>query len=319
LGAPTDSTSAGDEQTHASPAGLSSPRPRTRWRARKWRLSDGSALLASIFLVVVLAPAYIDLPALLDDGQAAAGDPDGGAGRNGPGRAASPIPDPGNAGPATVVVRDTFSRSVQRGWGDAELGGTYSIRGVAADMSVDGDHATVRVPQPGVVRSAFLPDVSVTDADVTLSVVVEGQPVGSSVYVYGVLRRVSNTAAYRPKLFITPEGEVYAHAGAVVDGLERSLGRPALVPGLRHEPGDVYRLRATISDRDPTTLRVRVWDDSEPEPEFWHFSVIDWTGALSGAGSVGVAVYVGVSSTSGATTFRFDELSVTTTDVASAP
>ena len=44
----------------------------------------------------------------------------------------------------------------------------------------------------------------------------------------------------------------------------------------------------SIVGSDPTTIRARAWPIGQAEPAGWQVTVVDWSGALQGAGAVGL-------------------------------
>jgi hypothetical protein len=290
-----------------------------RRRARGVPWPDVAAVMSSLLVLALLTPLLLDAATVtgLRGSQAAFSPdaPDGFGLTATPGHVPLPVAQPGAEGPVTVVARDVFSRTVANGWDAAEMGGGYSVSGAAVDLAVLQDAGMLRLPAGGTARAAFLSDVSVHGVDLSFSVAFDSLPAGGPLYAYGLLRRTGTGAAYRPKMIIAADGAVDVHAGVVVGGTERSLGRPTRVSGLSAAAGEILRLRATATGSDPTTLRVRVWPDGDPEPTHWDFSAIDWTGDLQAAGGVGITGYLGIRSTAGPIVLRFDDLVATTTDV----
>ena len=123
---------------------------------------------------------------------------------------ATPTPPPG--GPTTIGL-DAFTRTTIDGWAAAQLGGSYGYFGPQSDFDVNGDKGLQRLPTAGSTRTAFLPGAWGRDVDMTFSVTGDKPATGSGLYVYGVLRSVTDGSAYRPKLRIQSNGEVYAHVG----------------------------------------------------------------------------------------------------------
>jgi hypothetical protein len=282
-------------------------------RALPW--SDSSIFLASIVMVMILAPIWVDPSALRD----LTGPPAAPTLTLPPTPVASPdvvpaVPPIGEA-PATIVIRDTFERSVETGWGSADLGGSYTAEQESPDQAVSDGAGSLLLGTSGTGHDVFLGDVSVRDIDFTFSFSIDALPVDGAVYVYSALRRTDTGSAYRPKVFVTSTGALFAHSGVMLRDGEHSLGRSALVPGVIVRPGAWYNVRAVAAGSDPTVIRVRAWAAGDEEPEYWNFGVIDWTGSLQGLGSVGLAAYLGVRHPGGAITVSYDELVGTTTDL----
>ncbi|WP_375431117.1 right-handed parallel beta-helix repeat-containing protein [uncultured Friedmanniella sp.] len=99
-------------------------------------------------------------------------------------------------GPGRVVVTDTFTRTVETGWGTADVGGAYDVT-VPADYSVEDGLGKVTLPRPGSSRLATLS--SVRTADLLTSVdILAPRPTqrGSGVYV-GLQLRTNGSSYYR--------------------------------------------------------------------------------------------------------------------------
>jgi hypothetical protein len=271
--------------------------------------------LASIVFVVLLAPIWLDPTALLElTGPGPTPIPTPAATPQGPPEVVPAAPPAGQA-PALIVVHDAFRRVSGEGWGISDLGGPYTPLDQGTDVSVGSGVGRMMLPTAGVERAAYLDERSFHDVDLRFAFSLDALPSDGAVYVYGVLRRTTIGAAYRPKIFVTPEGALYAHAGVMRQDGELSLGRSALVPGVTIRPGTWINVRATATGSDPTVLRVRAWSTSDDEPDYWNFGAIDWTGSLQGAGGVGVASYLGVRHLGESLGVQFDELIVTTTDL----
>jgi hypothetical protein len=266
-------------------------------------------VLVTLAIVAVLAPAWLD--------------PTTFAARLTP-IPASPAPrtpdthpdeSPVIVGPSVAIVRDNFARSVEGGWGDADLGGQYSTSLGAEQFGVQSGSGLLTLPAAGAAASVVLPTVSVRDVDMTFAVRVDELPQGTgSLFVYALLRGTSDEQAYRPRIRIDPNGAVYAHVGVILADGSHSLGREVLAPDVKAAPGKLIWVRAQAAGSDPTVVRVRTWEDGQQEPLYWHFTVIDWTGILQGRGSVGVSALVGMRTSGAPFEFAFSRLLTTTTD-----
>lgn len=301
-----------------APGRLATLRAGARRRTRSLPWSDGSIFIVSIVMVMVLAPVWMDATALREfTGAGATASP--GVAPSSPRTGNSGVPQlsipPIGQTLATIVVRDTFARFEEGGWGTADLGGSYTALDQVEDLAVRGGTGSFVLATAGAERALFLSDVSIRDADVAFSVALDTLPADGAMHVYAAVRRTPTGVAYRPKIFVTPTGALYAHAGVLLIDGERSLGRSALIPGLTVTGGTVIHFRTTVSGSDPTIIRVRAWASGEEEPEYWNFGAIDWTGSLQGVGSIGLAAYLGVRHPGGPVRVAFDDLTVTTTDL----
>jgi hypothetical protein len=204
---------------------------------------------------------------------------------------------------------------VTDGWGTAGVGGRYVLSGRTEDLDVEPGSGVILLSAPGIARNAHLPDITISDVDLTFTVSIDDLPTGGGLYVYGLLRRIATGAAYRPKIFVMPDGAIYAHAGVLLQDGEGSLGRPVRAATLMDDGEAWIRVRAIATGSDPTTIRVKAWLADEAEPDYWHFAVIDWTASLQTTGSVGVAGYLGSRVTNPPATLYFSDLLVTTRDI----
>ena len=110
------------------------------------------------------------------------------------------------------------------------------------------------------------------------------------------LLRVIGTANYAVVVRLDPSG--------VLVGVERTIGGQTELIGRFVSVADTstrssapdMRIHAEAGGAEPTTIRVRVWPVSVPEPNVWQLTMVDWAGNLQDAGAVGL----GWQSTSGA-------------------
>jgi hypothetical protein len=265
-------------------------------------------LAASLLLVLLSTPLWLDPSALYELGW---------GGRPSPSvMPATTPPGPAPASPATpgvvgaVVASDTFSRRSASGWGRAEVGGRYTVEGSLAGLAVEPGVGVIQLAD-GDAGSVVLLGVSVADASLELSFALDGLPREGELRLVAELRRNERGGGYRPAIAIRPDGAVIVGAGLRLGGTEQELSTSYVVPDLTVADGDALRLRAEAIGSDPTTIRLRVWPADEPEPGFWHVSVIDWSGALQGAGALGLGWWLD-STPSRPLTVRIDDLTLTT-------
>jgi hypothetical protein len=209
----------------------------------------------------------------------------------------------------TTYVDDTFGRTSTNTWGSAPVGGLYALSGTAADYDVSGGFGTILLPSAGASRSALLTP-SATDVDVSFRVRTDKVAVGSSQFIYAVVRRNGNNE-YRVKLRLAPGGAVFASASTVINNAEVNISAEVQVPGLTHAPNAIMRFRAQVSGANPTTLRIRAWADAAAEPTTWHYSATNSNAALQGAGSMGLRAYIASATTNAPVLISFDDLRYT--------
>ena len=215
------------------------------------------------------------------------------------------------------IAADSFTRTVNGGWGSAETGGPYTLDGGSAVFSVDGTAGSINLPKAGANRGAILGAASAHDVDLRFRVRAT-QPTGGSLFVYGVARRNGNNE-YRPKLILNANGSVSVHAGIVIGGTESSLGPQVAVTGLTQVPGTFIWLHALITGASPTTINVKAWADGLPEPASWQLTATNSAAALQGVGTVGLRTYLNTTVTNAPSTVSFDDLYIESQDPPPAP
>ena len=187
-----------------------------------------------------------------------------------------------------ALARDTFTRAVTGGWGDAETGGAWSIAGTTSRFSVadgQGRHSL----SGGSTTSSYLTGVSAPTADVTVSVGLDGLP-GANSFLTVMGRRVGE-AFYGGRLLVEADGDLQLH---VVRGLGSTTTPVAGgVLGARTTPGQLWWVRVQVEGAAPSTIRTRAWPDGAPEPSLWHATYVDTTTGLQGPGGLGVRSYLG--------------------------
>lgn len=205
---------------------------------------------------------------------------------------------------------DTFTRTVATGWGSSQTGGAWSVAGGTTGYRVDGSTGVMTLADAGANRAAWLPAANRRDVSSIVSVAVDRVPTAASAWAYVELRRVSDTAAYRLKLRLAPNGAAYAGLSRV-SGAETDLVPEILLPGVTVSPGVRVWIRAEAIGAAPTTLRVRAWRDGQAEPATWALTTTDSTAALQLAAPIGFRAYLSRSATNSPIAVRFDDLRAT--------
>jgi len=200
---------------------------------------------------------------------------------------------------------DAFGRTVTGGWGGADLGGAWFLTGGAANFSVAGGSARLRLATAGSGPTASLRSVSAVDTEVRVAVSLDKIQTGGGTYLSVVGRRAGTAGDYRVKLRYLPSGGVTAALVRVAAGGQTAL-QTVTLPGVTYLPGEVLQVRLQITGASPTLLRAKVWRPGQTEPS-WQLSATDATGALQVAGSVAVAALLSASSTNGPLSVVFDD------------
>jgi PKD repeat protein len=211
---------------------------------------------------------------------------------------------------ATEFAADAFARSVSNGWGNADVGGAYTLEsGAAANYNVSGGVGTITLPSANASRSVRLDGVSQADVDIRFRVASNKVLSGANLFVYAIARRNTNNE-YRPRLILNANGSVSVSASVLANGSESALGSAVVVAGLTQAADSFIWLRAQITGSSPTTIRVKAWADGQAEPAGWQFSATNSLAALQGAGSLALRSYLATGGSNAPVTLSFDDYSV---------
>ncbi|SDR75671.1 parallel beta-helix repeat (two copies) [Friedmanniella luteola] len=157
-----------------------------------------------------------------------------------------------------VVLSDTFERSLDTGWGDADVGGPYELTS-ASDFSVERGTGRVTLPRPAVGHIAAL--TSARPQDLTASVdVIAPEPVrrGSGVYV-ALHLRTNGPFYYRPVLRFGPDQKVYLSLSRFDGSAEDRLNlanEKVVASGV--QAGARLTFTAAVTGVTPVTIRAAV-------------------------------------------------------------
>src|SRR4051812_25009440 len=218
-------------------------------------------------------------------------------------------------GATTTLASDTFNRTVSGGWGQADVGGSYTMGGLSSDLYVSGGAGRMDLPGPDVSRSAVLNSVWQRDVEINVSFRLAQRPVGGSVWVYGVARQVSPGTQYFAKARIFPDGTVRVSASKVIGDAETPLGDPVTL-STDYNAGASWNLHASFNGAWPTNVGVSAWPSSGSEPGSWQFDAQDNASALQAAGAPGLFTY---GTADNSNTLSFDSYSVVDPDSGTPP
>ena len=155
---------------------------------------------------------------------------------------------------ATIYAADSFGRTVANGWGNAEIGGAYSLLNSSGAYSVGNGLGSMTVGNAGGMRGTFLNTVAEQDVDVSFGVEVDKAPAGGAYWVYAAVRR-NGTNEYRIKVRMLADGRIGIQASKVINNAEAPIGsrthRPRLVAHSwracpRSRPGGGQRLNGLL-------------------------------------------------------------------------
>ena len=185
----------------------------------------------------------------------------------------------------TVVAADGFDRTLSTGWGTAEVGGAWTVRGwPTTSFSVSssaGRMATVSgqslyADLQGVksVRTRATAEFSVDKVAEGMYVAVVGRQVGSDAYVARLVTSANGEARLYLLQNFTP------------------LASALLVPGVTISPNVRYKLAIEAVGTNPTRVSAKLWRAADPEPAAWQRTATNSFAALQVAGQTGVFDYL---------------------------
>lgn len=104
-----------------------------------------------------------------------------------------------------------------------------------------------------------------------------------------VLRRTADGSAYFAGTSVAADGSLTLSVSLISPGRIHDIAVPVVVDGVTAVAGEPLRMRAEVTGIDPATINVRVWPAATAEPAYWQMSVVDWTGVLQHDGAPGIA------------------------------
>jgi hypothetical protein len=176
---------------------------------------------------------------------------------------------------------DYFDRSRRDGWGAAEVGGRWTVRGSSSDYLVRGGSGIMKVP-PAESRSAFLNKTSRETAD--LSATVEINKPGSTVLMLG---RKVKADDYRTVIKLTGGRNILVSLASRQAGDTVPLSNTVRLMG-SYRAGNEIKIRMQVFGVNPTVIRAKVWRAAEPEPASWSVTAQDGFDRLQRSGVVGI-------------------------------
>lgn len=198
----------------------------------------------------------------------------------------------GSTAPAgDALAQDSFERTRATGFGEAEVGGAWSLMGSSSQYAVEEPHGVVSL-QPGSGRRAVLPEVSAPSVQTLTAFDYQGSASGGGLYVTVMPRVRPDTSGYRAKVRIDASGSVQLSLAKVAaNGANTDLATSeTTLSGATS--GRTIMVRAEASGTSPTTLSARMWFEGDPEPSGWQVRTTDNTAGLQGPGGVGVYTYL---------------------------
>jgi hypothetical protein len=207
-----------------------------------------------------------------------------------------------------TVARDTFGRTASNGFGQADLGGAWSVGGSSADFAVSGGRGLVTLPTAGAGRTVRLAAVSAADTDMRLDVSLDKVPAGSGANAtVSAIARASSSSDYRLQLRVLASGAAELRL-LRIENFGTAVVATAPLPGLQYTPGSIVHVRFQTIGSAPTALSGRAWLDGQAEPSAWQVQATDATAVLQQGGAVGIHSGLAASATNSPIVVSVDNL-----------
>jgi hypothetical protein len=195
--------------------------------------------------------------------------------------------------------RDTFSRTISAGWGNTDIGNTWTTFGsggtvAGSDFNVTPSGGTMSVPVNDGTRGTYIDNQIYGDVDVSVTFSLSLASVtGQAVEPAGVILHcidINNYAVVTPYVD-TATGRYFIDVADVIGGTVASLLSTTVDTGVSYVGSQQVRVRVII---EGSVIFAKLWRASNNEPYFWHVSVqTGWTAP----GFVGLQSYVDPSNT----------------------
>lgn len=212
----------------------------------------------------------------------------------------------------TVTANDTFTRTSTSGFGQAPVGGLWSLAGsTPTDYKLNGTQGTLRLGSASTTRSVTLQSLSQRNIELLTRVKSDKTAVGGNISAYFVARQVAPGLEYRARLRFGTDGSLNLVATKVLGGVETGVGAEVKVLGLTHTANQFYWIKTDISGYSPTMIKIKVWKDGTAEPASWAYTGTDSSAGLQSYGTFGIQGYLASGSTNAPVTLTLDDFSAT--------
>lgn len=209
-----------------------------------------------------------------------------------------------NAGNA--IAADQFSRTTSSGWGNADVGGPWTVSGSTSRYSVGSGVGQMQLTQAGQSDVAQLPGVSSRDVNYTASVSLSQVPNGGGAYVSYSARKTSAGVELLTLQFKS-NGSVVMKLSRLVGSTETTLAS-GTVPKVTSS--DTVAMRFQVTGTGTTSISGKAWNANNAEPSNWLLTASDTDSNVQKAGNIAVRAYLSGSTTTVPLTASFDNLQV---------
>lgn len=209
---------------------------------------------------------------------------------------------------APPLATDSFERTATAGWGDAEIGGAWTVS-PASRFSVADGAGVIAMDKAGSTSSASFAGVSSTSTTVDADYTYTETLTGGGAYTT-VNARQTAAGSYGVKVRATSSGTLLVSLVRKVGATETSLGSTSVKGWTAGEP---IHVSVTADGTGTTNLAASVWL-GDTAPDVAMLTATDSTEGLQVAGAVGVTEYLSAGAASTTGVMRLDGLTATTAD-----
>jgi large repetitive protein len=187
---------------------------------------------------------------------------------------------------ANLLATDAFNRTVNSGFGAADVGGNWQSvsAALASSLSVVPGTGLMTV-NAGKTPGAFL-NVNGSDTDSSLDFSLDKATTGTGTYVWLVARHHSNLTEYRLRVKIASNNAIALSIMKTTTGTDTALAT-ATISGLTFSAGTKYTLRFSVSGTSTVDLKGKLWASAGSQPAAWQVTASD-TSATIASGGAGV-------------------------------
>jgi hypothetical protein len=196
-----------------------------------------------------------------------------------------------------AFAADDFERApVKRGFGKAKKGGRWTVVAEKVDLpdyAADGTAGVLRLSQPKLRRTAYLPAVKRTSTDVTATFTLDKVAIGGPIYVSLIGRQVRPFESYVADLKIDQRNVIFLSITGFLNGSKSNSETLTEFRPLIHlmRAGETLSLRMQVYGTAPTVIRAKVWHTLEAEPGEW-LAVKNAGERVQGPGAIGFSAYL---------------------------
>ncbi|MBF4630518.1 PKD domain-containing protein [Clavibacter michiganensis subsp. phaseoli] len=213
---------------------------------------------------------------------------------------------------SNVLAQDSFGRTTTNGWGQADVGGAWTVTSGSASILSVGDGVGRVASGIGSTRTMTLGGVTSTTSDATLTFALDKVPTGGGDYTRVISRQVGSSS-YQAQVWVRSTGQV-----TLLLTENGTALTTVVVPGVAYTAGQKLQVRVQTAGTSPTTLRAKVWPAGQTEPSAWTATSSGTAPALQAAGSFGIQTFLSSSATAPVTT-TVDDVRVSSGEAATTP